>query len=262
MTEFSDIVLGCFQAAGVRHIAEIGAEFGGSSEQFAAYAGVTGGNLTSIDPARRHAFVEWVKRTPAVRHIAAPSLEAMPGLSDVDAWVIDGDHNYYTVFNELRLADMLAQRDGKPLLCFLHDVGWPCGRRDFYCAPDRIPAQWRHPHSFEAGITLGDPGSAVGRGLRGAGRFAVALHEGGPHNGVLTAIEDFIRGSGTERALAFANVPAAFGLGILYDSSAPWAGRIAEILAPLHDNPLMASLERDRLRNDLAAIERQDRRAA
>jgi hypothetical protein len=262
MTEFSDIILGCFHAAGVRHIAEIGAEFGGSSEQFAAYAGVTGGSLTSIDPARRHAFVEWVKRTPAVRHVAAPSLEAMPGLSEVDAWVIDGDHNYYTVSNELRIAGELARRDGKPLLCFLHDVGWPCGRRDFYCAPDRIPAPWRHPHSFEAGVTLGDTGALPGRGLRGAGRFAVALQEGGPRNGVLTAIEDFIHGARAEHPLAFANVPAAFGLGVLYDASAPWADKIAEILSPLHDNSLMASIELVRLRNYLAAIERQDRRAA
>jgi hypothetical protein len=44
--------------------------------------------------------------------------------------VIDGDHNYYTVLRELRLADSVARRDGRPLLAFMHDVGWPCARRD------------------------------------------------------------------------------------------------------------------------------------
>jgi hypothetical protein len=31
-----------------------------------------------------------------------------------------------------------------------------------------------------------------GRGFRGRGRFAFAVHAGGPGNGVLTAVEDFI----------------------------------------------------------------------
>ena len=263
MTEFSDIILGSLHAAGVRHIAEVGAEFGGTSQQLAAYAEATGGSLTSIDPAPKREFIDWVNATPAVRHIPAPSLEAMPGLCDIDAWVIDGDHNYYTVFNELRIADELSKRDGKPLLAFLHDVSWPCGRRDFYYAPDRIPPEWRHPHSFEAGVTLGNKGTLPGRGFRGAGQFAVALHEGGPRNGVLTAVEDFINGARTEeRALAFANVPAVFGLGVLFDASAPWAGKVANIVEPYHNNELVASLELNRLRNYLAVIEWQDREAA
>ncbi|MET0307324.1 MAG: class I SAM-dependent methyltransferase [Sphingomonas sp.] len=263
MTEFSDIILGALHAADVRHIAEVGAEFGGTSQQLAAYAQVTGGTLTSIDPAPKREFIDWVNGTPAVRHIAAPSLEAMPDLANIDAWVIDGDHNYYTVFNELRIADELARRDGKPLLCFLHDVSWPCGRRDFYYAPDRIPAEWRHPHSFDAGVTLGHKGTLPGRGFRGAGQFAVALHEGGPRNGVLTAVEDFIDGARTEeRPLAYANVPAVFGLGVLFDASAPWAGKVAEIVQPWHNNQLIATLELNRLRNYLAVIEWQDRQAA
>lgn len=263
MTEFSDIILATLHAAGVRHIAEVGAEFGGMSQQLAAYAKVTGGTLASIDPAPKREFIDWVNATPEVRHIPAPSLEAMPGLADIDAWVIDGDHNYYTVFNELRIADELAQRDGKPLLCLLHDVSWPCGRRDFYYAPDRIPVEWRHPHSFEAGVTLGHKGTLPGRGFRGAGQFAVALHEGGPRNGVLTAIEDFIEGARSEeRPLAYANVPAVFGLGILFDASASWAPKVAEIVQPWHNNPLLASLELNRLRNYLAVIDWQDRQAA
>jgi len=263
MSEFSEIILGSMHAAEVRHIAEVGAEFGGMSQQLAAYAQATGGSLTSIDPAPKREFVDWVKGTPTVRHIPAPSLEAMPGLCDIDAWVIDGDHNYYTVFNELRIADELSRRDGKPLFVFLHDVSWPCGRRDFYYAPDRIPPEWRHPHSFEAGVTIGNKGALPGRGLRGEGQFAVALHEGGPRNGVLTAVEDFIDGARSEaRPLAFANVPAVLGLGVLFDASAPWAGKVASIVQPWHNNELIASLELNRLRNYLAVIEWQDRQAA
>jgi hypothetical protein len=39
------------------------------------------------------------------------------------------------VFHELVAADALSRRDGRPLLALLHDVGWPCSRRDMYYAP-------------------------------------------------------------------------------------------------------------------------------
>lgn len=263
MSEFSDVILGVLHAAGARTLAEVGAEFGGMSQQLAAYAQVKGGSLTSIDPCPKPEFLAWAAANPTVRHIPAPSLEAMPVVTDVDAWVIDGDHNYYTVCNELRIADDNCRRDGKPLLAILHDVSWPCARRDFYYAPGRIPAEWRQPHSYEAGVTVGDPGHRINRGFRGGGHMAIALQEGGPRNGVLTAIEDFLADARTpERPLAWAYIPAVFGLGILFDSSAPWAPDVAQIVHPYHDNKLIASLELNRLRNYLAVIEWQDRQAA
>lgn len=263
MTEFSEIILGCLTIAEARNVAEIGAEFGGMSQLLAGHAARAGGMLTSIDPAAKPAFVEWAEQSASVTHIAAPSLEAMPKLGDIDAWIIDGDHNYYTVLNELLIADALAQRDGKPLLALLHDVSWPCARRDFYYAPERIPDQWRQPYSFDNGVILDDPGSHPGRGLRGVGQFAVALHEGGPRNGVLTAVEDFLAGArSADRPLGWAYIPAVLGLGIVFDASAPWAGQLAASVFPYHDNALIATLERNRLRNYLAVIDWQDRHAA
>jgi hypothetical protein len=263
MSEFSDLILGVLHAAGARNLAEVGAEFGGMSQQLAAYGQATGGHLISIDPAPKPEFVAWAEHCPAVTHVAEPSLEAMPRLRDIDAWVIDGDHNYYTVFHELGIADELARRDARPLLAILHDVSWPTGRRDMYYAPERIPAGWRHPHSFDAGALLGDAGLHPNRGFRGMGHFAFALHEGGPRNGVLTAVEDFMEAARTpERPVAFAHVPAVFGLGILFDASAPWAADVAQLVHPYHDNALIASLEANRLRNYLAVIDWQDRQAA
>ncbi|WP_010546151.1 class I SAM-dependent methyltransferase [Sphingomonas elodea] len=261
MTEFWDIILGTLHAAGARNLAEVGAEFGGTSQHLAAYARVTGGTLTSIDPEPKQEFLDWVGQTPEVRHIPLPSLEAMPQLAEVDAWVIDGDHNYYTVLNELRIAARLAQRDGRPLLAFLHDVSWPTGRRDMYYAPDRIPPEHRHAHSPDRGCTLGQSELLPpGHGFRGEGFFSFALHEGGPRNGVLTAVEDFLdEGRAAGMQLAFANVPAVFGLGILFDAAAPWAEAVANVVFPWHNNPLLASLEQNRLRNYLAVIEWQDR---
>jgi hypothetical protein len=259
MAEFGDIILPCLAAAHVRNIVEIGAEFGGMSQRLGEFVVAAGGVLTSIDPAPKPAFIEWSNGLAQSRHIASLSLDAIPTLADVDAWIIDGDHNYYTVLNELRSIDAVSCRDGKPLLAFLHDVGWPCGRRDFYYAPDQIPAAWCQPHDYDGGALLDTDRLVEGRGFRGHGNFAFAVQSGGPHNGIMTAVEDFIaEQAATGRDLAWAHVPAVFGLGVLFDVDAPWSETVAAQLMPFHENRLLASLERNRLLNYLKVIDYQD----
>ena len=262
MAEFGEIILAALACAGARDCVEIGAEFGGMSQLLAGYCETRGGRLVSIDPAPQADFLEWVATAPHVSHIAEPSLAAIPTLRPADAWLIDGDHNYHTVSQELALINAHAKRHGRPLLAILHDVGWPCGRRDFYYAPERIPPAHRHAHSFTGGVTLGKPDLLEARGFRGGGHWAWALHAGGPGNGVLTAVEDFLaRESTPRRVLADVHIPAVFGLGILFDRQARWADALAARLAPWHDNPLLATLEANRLRNYLAVIDWQDRAA-
>ena len=72
------------------------------------------------------------------------------------------------------------------MLVFLHDVHWPCARRDFYYAPERIPTEFRQPYDYEGGAVPGHSALVRGGGFRGAGQFAWAVREGGPQNGVLT----------------------------------------------------------------------------
>lgn len=260
MAEFSELILFCLDRAEARSVVEVGAEYGGMSQILADHVSRLDGQLTSIDPSPRPEFLAWAEAQPAVRHIARPSLDAMPGLTGVDAWLIDGDHNYYTVLHELKIADSLSRRDGRPLLAFLHDVSWPTARRDMYYAPERIPADWRHDHDFRGGVTLDHPHLIPDRGFRGMGQFAFARQMGGPRNGVLTAVEDFLAAARSEeRRLGWAFVPAVFGLGVVFDADAPWAGEVAAHLLPYHDNPLLAALEANRLRNYLAVIDAQDR---
>lgn len=261
MAEFVPLIRPCLERAGVRDVVEIGAEFGGMSQVLGDWCASAGGTLTSVDPAPRPEFLTWAADHPAVVHVPLPSLQALPQVARCpDAWVIDGDHNYHTVFNELALIDGICQRHGKPLLAFLHDVSWPCARRDMYYAPERIPPAHRHAYSYQAGVHVDDDQVRANRGLRGMGQFAWALHEGGPANGVLTAVEDFLRTADTpHRPLAFAHVPAVFGLGVLMDAGAEWAEDLAGMLLPYHANGLIASLEINRLRNYLAVIDWQDR---
>lgn len=64
------------------------------------------------------------------------------------------------------------------------------------------------------------------------------------------------------RELAWAHVPAVFGLGILFDMEAAWAPQIAAGIAPLRNNPLLRRLQENRLRNFLKVIDFQDALAA
>ena len=259
MAEFSDTILACLGAADAREIAEIGAEFGGMSKRLADHLAPIDGHLTSIDPAPAPGFAAWAAATPCVRHVAQPSLDALPDLAGIDAWLVDGDHNYHTVSRELAEIDRIGHRDGTPMLAFLHDVGWPRARRDMYYAPDRIPAEHRHPHSYSAGALLDRDDLAPGRGFRGIGQFAIAEQSGGPCNGVLTAVEDFLADARADgRALAFAYIPAVFGLGVIFAADAPWGDAVAALLLPLHDNALLARVEDNRLRNYLAVLDWQD----
>lgn len=259
MSEFSEIILGVLETSDARSIVEIGAEYGGNTAMLADFVAERNGALTSVDPAPKPEFVEWVAANPHVNHIAKPSLQAFAGLSAVDAWVIDGDHNWYTVYNELRQANAICKRDGKPLLAILHDVNWPSGRRDMYYAPEAIPAAFRHPYAYDGGAIPGQSELLFQRGFRGHGHFAWAAHEGGPRNGVLTAIEDFLlEEHNSGRELGFAEIPAVFGLGVLFDLDAEWSGRVAEVVLPYHDNKLIRTLEENRLRNYLRVIELQD----
>lgn len=259
MSEFAEIILGALDLAEAATIAEIGAEYGGMSALLADHVAARGGRLISIDPAPKPEFAAWLGERPHVTHLPLPSLEAIPTLSNIDAWLVDGDHNWYTVYHELRAIDALCKRDDKPLLAFLHDIHWPGGRRDMYYAPDRIPAEFRQPYSFDGGAMPGMDALRPHRGFRGMGQFALALHEGGPRNGVLTAVEDFLAEEhAAGRELGFCEVPGVFGLGILFAFDAPWSAALADLVVPFHQNKLLATLEANRLANYLRVIEYQD----
>lgn len=263
MAEFGDIITGAMDLAGVRDVVEIGAEYGGMTTTLADRCRDWDGGLTSIDPAPKPQFETWLATRPDVRHVRALSLDAIGHVDAPDAWVIDGDHNWYTVYHELVAAEAVARAVGTPFFAFLHDVDWPCGRRDFYYAPERIPAAFRHPYDYDGGVLPGQGAPMPGRGFRGMGQFAVATHEGGPRNGVLTAVEDFLaEAAAAGRAYAYAQVPAVFGLGIIIPADAPWCEAVAQFLLPYHDNALIRSLERNRLANYLTVLDWQDRLAA
>jgi len=249
MAEFAPFILSLLDAAEARDTMEIGVEYGLISPALIARAQKSGGVHTGIDPAPQPE-ADGLFCGPHARLATAPSLDALPGLPAADAYLVDGDHNYYTVLSELRLIREAAAK-GFPLVV-LHDVGWPCARRDLYYAPERIPPAFRQPHSFSLGLRPGSERAGKG-GFRGEGVFACALREGGPHNGVLTAIEDFLAET---PGLRFSRIDAVFGLGIL--ATEETAQRLEPLVAPMRDNPLLAAMERNRLELYIRVLDWQD----
>lgn len=213
MLSFRRIIEPVLALANPRSICEIGVEKGLFTQFLLDYCSSSGANYSGIDPSLDVSFISEHSKDGTTFY-QERSLPVLEKLEAHDVYFIDGDHNYFTVKNELRL--IFRHRDHWPLI-FLHDVCWPWGRRDQYCAPELIPAEHRHPCSAELAVVPGDS-SLHGSGFCGREsdyQYAAALQEGGPCNGVLTAVEDVIAEKGPDN-LRLLTVPAVFGLGLLY----------------------------------------------
>jgi hypothetical protein len=141
---------------------------------------------------------------------ARKSLEVLPQLQPAELILLDGDHNWATVLNELREIYLLASKSRQPPpVVLFHDVAWPYARRDMYYSPSDIDVADRQPYAYR-GILPGQS-ELTDEGLNG--HLANAQHEGGPHNGVLTGVEDFRKSCGVETSLYC--LPFFNGLGIL-----------------------------------------------
>jgi methyltransferase family protein len=252
LSEHRDLIFGCLEAVAPRRVVEIGSEAAGMTRELASWAEEKDAHFTTVEPDPIDEVRKMDAQSERFELVEGRSPEALDRVEPADAYLIDGDHNHWTVLHELR-----AIYSGREPLALLHDVGWPCARRDQYYSVDALPPEAVHPHSYTKGRVPGSE-ELVDRGFGGDGAFAVAIEEGGPRNGVLTAVEDFL----AERdGLVYAHVPAVFGLGVIYSREAPYAERLAELVRPWDGNQLLARLEENRVRLYARVLELQDRLA-
>lgn len=255
LDEFREVIFEGFRAAGVRTVMEIGSEAGTFTRELVRWVESNDGKLFCVEPKPTEELIGIARHSEHVELVPETSHQALSHLPAVDAYLIDGDHNYFTVNGELEAINRIAREEGRFPLLFLQDVGWPCGRRDFYYNPEVLPREAVRPHTFDLGVV---PWSSipVRGGYRSNAEFAWALEEGGPANGVRTALEDFLVGRDDLHVI---HVPCVFGLSIVFAKAAGWSEHLRLALAAYHENELLARLERNRVDLYLKILELQDR---
>ena len=134
----AELVIACLDAAQPRSIIEVGAYAGDVTRLLLDWAARSGAGVTAVDPAPEEELVELAAERSELELIRETSHDALQALPRSDAVILDGDHNYYTVREELRLIAERADGDELPLMLF-HDVCWPHARRDSYYTPEAIP---------------------------------------------------------------------------------------------------------------------------
>ncbi len=245
-------------------IVEVGSEAGATSPVLADLAAANGGRLYVVEPYPSPVLRDLSARRDNVEVIEGLSPQALQAIPQAGLYLLDGDHNYGVVTGEL---DVIFSRPAAvDSLVLMHDVGWPCGRRDTYYAPDLLPADQVHPHTFDRGVTL-EGLAGAGEGFRSEGQYALALHEGGARNGVLTAAEDFMA---TRPDIQLLTSPLVFGIGLMGSGESPTWKAAAEAFRPYAENPTLARMERNRvqlfleflrLRDELRSIRSRSLRA-
>ena len=228
MKRFWDAVIGpVLRATGPKSIVEVGSDKGENTANLLAFCEETDAVLHVVDPVPKYDVAEWQDRYGGrfVFHKAL-SLDAIPEIDGLDLVLLDGDHNWYTVYNELKAIEARCSELGRPFpLVMLHDIDWPFGRRDLYYDPETIPEAYRKPHDSkgmrpETAELLEEGG--INRNLQ------KATVEGGPRNGVFTGIEDFL--DETEAKLGFVRVPGFHGLGMLVPTHLEGNAALMEVL--------------------------------
>jgi len=194
---------------------EVGAEFGWNTERLLEYCRGSGAHIDVVDPAPHPALYDVLARYKNEHtYHALKSLDAIPIIAPAELVLLDGDHNWITVYNELQLIYLQASKAGlEPPVILFHDVAWPYARRDMYYDPTGLDVADRHPYAYR-GILPGQS-DLTESGLNG--HLANAQYEGGPRNGVLTGVEDFQASCGVQTVLY--RLPFFNGLGILVPQS-------------------------------------------
>lgn len=214
MFRFWDVIMEpVVKACEPTRILEIGALRGENTKNICATFSNT--EVVVVDPVPSFDYKQLEQEVSNLRFYKDLSLNVIPVIGKFDVGIIDGDHNWYTVYNELKSIEVSHSDnpDSFPVLIF-HDIGWPYGRRDLYYNHATIPDEYVQPYA-KKGMRPGSKALAEQGGLNR--QLHNAIEEGGPRNGVLTAIEDFLSESSIE--FVFKKIPVYFGYGILIPQS-------------------------------------------
>lgn len=235
MAVFREIFEVVFADRELRTVVEVGVESGKVSGMYTELGATA---VYCVDPKPTEELRANLAENPALHLVEGWSPEVLAELPIADLYVLDGDHNYAIVHDEV--AWVMANAPDATIV--LHDVLWPCSRRDLYYEPSSVPPERKHRASVDGPTVWHDelsPGGFVGLGA-----FTSAIEAGGERNGVLTAVEDAIAEAGT--GWRFELVPAVFGMGVLVREG-PATDALFSKLVPYTESRLLATMENNRI---------------
>src|SRR5688572_7802728 len=112
---------------GPKVVVEIGFEAGKRTRRLLEFCKKNGATLHAIHPLPEFDVEAWQPGFASffVFH-RMTSLDALRRIERIHAAFIDGDHNWYTVFTELKLIKQRRLEQGHPSpVVMLHDIRWP-----------------------------------------------------------------------------------------------------------------------------------------
>lgn len=216
-------------------VIEVGVESGGVSS---AYVELGATNVYCVEP-KPTEDLRLTLSSDSMHLVEMYSPAALTELPIADLYVLDGDHNYAVVRQEV----MWILQNAPGAVVVMHDLLWPCGRRDAYYEPSPLEGLDKHASGHEGPTVWHD--HVTPAGFVGLGAYTWSEHAGGERNGVLTAVEDAIRES--DDAWRLAVVPAVFGMGVLLRERSEQDSQLLCALRPYTTSRLLASLENNRI---------------
>ncbi len=241
MANFLPLINPLIKSLNPNSVCEIGSDKGFTTEVLSDLCREYNAVLHVVDPTLNENAVDGIGDHVIAHCKTSFEYLEMAELSDI--YFIDGDHNYFTVSGELEAINRSLSKD-RPVCLFLHDVGWPFGNRDMYYNLANIP----DPFENISDVYL----SPVSKKIADMGLpydLRVAKKEGGEKNGILPAIDDFLK---KESGWSFCWIPVIYGMGILwnrdqfnvelrkvFDETENWFKKITPFLATLELNRIM-----------------------
>ncbi|WP_296790763.1 class I SAM-dependent methyltransferase, partial [uncultured Methanobrevibacter sp.] len=227
MNRFWEIIINpIFNKIKPKVIVEVGSDVGLNTEKILNYCEhENNAKLISIDPSPSY-DIGAIKEKYGSKFIPIKdiSLNSLKIIEKYDIILIDGDHNWYTVYNELKIIETKFDQKNFPII-ILHDTSWPYGRRDLYYNPKTIPSEYLNEYK-RLGMM---PNKKELLKYGGANvNLNNATIENTPKNGVLTAIEDFLKQ--TNLNLNFYKINGFNGLGIIFPENNSFKNFIEKIV--------------------------------
>lgn len=146
-----------------------------------------------------------------IKHYKDDALTILPNFESFDAIFINDDPNWYTVYNEL---DLIKKNNPNFPIVFVCNNKYPNKRRDSYINPNKIPEEYKNECCTDLPVIYKEGDETKQTMIKDG--FCHAIHQDTPKNGVLTAIEDFLKENFSLKSL---DINPFEGITLIYESS-------------------------------------------